>query len=227
MLYLFLGIALVTLLFVPQLWARYTLKRYNTPRPDFPGNGGQLARHLLDQFHIGHVKLENTQQGDHYDPATKTVRLSPAHLEEKSLTAIAIAAHEVSHAIQDHSNYRPFVWRIKIINIAQKIEKFGSGIMFALPIIAAITRSPTISAAAFFIGLASMATMTLAHLITLPVEWDASFGKALPILKSGGYINEKDEAQARKVLRACALTYAAASLASLFNMWRWLRLLRR
>ena len=77
------------------------------------------------------------------------------------------------------------------------------------------------------IGLGSMASGTLVHLVTLPVELDASYGKALPILRAGNYIRPGDEAGVRRVLRAAALTYVAGSLASLLNLARWLAYLRR
>ena len=72
-----------------------------------------------------------------------------------------------------------------------------------------------------------MASATLVHLVTLPVEIDASFGKALPILRSGQYILPEDEVAVRRVLRAAAFTYVAGSLASLLNLARWLAFLRR
>ena len=68
---------------------------------------------------------------------------------------------------------------------------------------------------------------TVVHLITLPVELDASFGRALPILKEGQYISNTDYRAARKILTACALTYLASSLSGLLNFWRWLRVFRR
>jgi Zn-dependent membrane protease YugP len=77
------------------------------------------------------------------------------------------------------------------------------------------------------IGLGSMASATLVHLVTLPVELDASFGKALPILKSGHYIQSEDEHAVHRVLQAAALTYVAGSLASLLNLARWFAFLRR
>ncbi|MFO0776592.1 MAG: zinc metallopeptidase, partial [Nitrospira sp.] len=86
----------------PQLWTRRVFAKHSTPRPDFPGTGGELARHLLNRFDLQHITVEPTQVGDHYDPVSKTVRLTPAILDGKSLTAITIAAHEVGHAIQDH-----------------------------------------------------------------------------------------------------------------------------
>jgi Zn-dependent membrane protease YugP len=79
----------------------------------------------------------------------------------------------------------------------------------------------------FGAGIASMGAAAIVHLVTLPVELDASFGKALPILSRGNYISAKDEAAVRRILRAAALTYVAASLASLLNVWRWIALLRR
>jgi hypothetical protein len=77
------------------------------------------------------------------------------------------------------------------------------------------------------VAILSVLASTLVHLITLPVEWDASFGKALPILQEGEYLNDQDMKDARKILTAAALTYVAGSLASLLNVWRWLRYLRR
>ncbi len=227
MLFLILGLLFLGALFGPQWWAKHTLKRHSKPRPDFPGSGGQLARHLLKKYGLEHVKVEATPLGDHYDPTTKVVRLAPAHFDGQSLTAVAVAAHEVGHAIQDHSGYRPLAWRSRLIVLSQQAERIGSGLMMLLPIVAAVTRSPGASAATFALGLATMAVATVIHLVTLPVELDASFGRALPILVQGKYIDERDEKAARSVLRACALTYVAASLASLLSLWRWLRLWRR
>ena len=76
-------------------------------------------------------------------------------------------------------------------------------------------------------GMATMGISTLVHLVTLPVEWDASFRRALPILRQGNYLSPEDEQGARSILTAAALTYVAASLASLLNLWRWIGFLRR
>ena len=95
------------------------------------------------------------------------------------------------------------------------------------PVLTLITRHPAPGILLFLVGLASLGSRALVHLITLPVELDASFGKALPILKEGRYVDPADEAAVRRLLRAAAFTYVAASLAGLLNVWRWLRLLRR
>ena len=78
-----------------------------------------------------------------------------------------------------------------------------------------------------YAGILTMGIATLVHLITLPVEWDASFGRALPVLQRGGYLSNQDMQSARQILTAAALTYVAASLASLLNLWRWIMLLFR
>lgn len=225
--FIILGSLLLCLLYGPQLWAKWILNHHNKERPEYPGNGAEFARHLLNKAGLHDVAIEESTQGDHYDPITRTVRLSIDKLNGKSLTAIAVAAHEVGHAIQHQQNYQPLIWRARLVTIAQRAEKTGSGIMFILPLVAALTRSPSASALMFVIGLGSMAISAFVHLVTLPVEWDASFGRAMPLLKAGGYIEADDEHAAKRILQACALTYFAASMASLLNVWRWFKLWRR
>ncbi len=224
---LLLILFVVCLIVGPQLWVRYTLNRYSDERKEFPGSGGEFARHLLDQFSLHHVKVEATDKGDHYDPSSKTVRLASDRMEARSLTAVVVAAHEVGHAIQDGLDYGPLRWRNRLVVWAALLEKIGAALMLALPVVAAVTRSPTIGALVYVAGAAVMLSATVVHLITLPVEWDASFGRAMPLIQAGGYLDERDQVAARKILRVCALTYFAASLASLLNFWRWWRLVRR
>jgi uncharacterized protein len=214
-------------IFGPQLWTRRVFAKHNAPRPDYPGTGGELARHLLNRFDMQHVKVEPTETGDHYDPISKTVRLTPAIFDGKSLTAITIAAHEVGHAIQDRLGYQPLVERTKLVRIAQGAEKVGAVLMMGIPIAAAVARTPIASVVVMLAGLATMGISTLVHLVTLPVEWDASFRRALPVLRQGNYLAPEDEQGARRILTAAALTYVAASLASLLNLWRWIAFLRR
>ena len=221
-------IVLLAVIFGPQLWAQHTFKRYAKPRDDIPGNGAELARHLLEKLEMNHVKVEQTEaDNDHYDPRDKTVRLSPKNFSEKSLTAITVAAHEVGHAIQDHRNEPMHALRGKLVGMANLIQQIGAGVLILMPFIAVISRSPLIGLLTFLAGLATMGVATIVHLVTLPVEIDASFNKALPILFKGNYVNEKDRPAARRILKAAALTYVAASLASLLNLWRWIAILRR
>lgn len=215
----------VGLFFFPQWWVGRVLKQHSAERDDFPGTGGELAQHLIKAHGLEGVQVEATDAGDHYDPVDKMVRLTPDKLDGRSLTAIVVAAHEVGHAIQDHNNEKTFNARItaaKFANIAQRITPVAFWIS---PMLAFV--SPVASRVTLGIAVLSILASTLVHLITLPVEWDASFGKALPILKKGEYLNEQDMQSAQKILRAAALTYVAGSLASLLNVWRWLRYFKR
>ena len=140
---------------------------------------------------------------------------------------MAVATHEVGHAIQHQRGEPKLALRHRLVTLAQTTQQLGAGAMFLLPVAMAITRAPSAGLVMAAIGLGSMASATLVHLVTLPVEIDASFGKALPILTAGHYIQPEDEAAVRRVLRAAAFTYVASSLASLLNLARWLAFLRR
>jgi Zn-dependent membrane protease YugP len=226
----FVVIIVVILLLIlgPQWWARYTFRRYANELPRIPGTGGELARHLLDRFGMSDVPVEKTENtGDHYDPERRTVCLGPDNYDGKSLTAVAVAAHEVGHAIQHQRNESKLMLRHSLVKVAQRAQQLGAVAMLVLPVAMAITRAPSAGLIMAAIGLGSMASATLVHLVTLPVELDASYGKALPILKSGNYIEPQDQIAVTRVLRAAALTYVASSLASLLNLARWLAFLRR
>ncbi len=224
---LLISLLLLAVLFGPQLWVRTVMKRHAGPRPDYPGTGGEFARHLLDRLDMTQIQLETSDKGDHYDPLAKTVRLSADNFDGKSLTAIAIAAHEVGHALQDKLGYRPLRWRTQLAVFASLAQKLGNGLIILAPIITALTKAPSSALLMLAAGLASFGTAALVHLITLPVEWDASFRRALPLLEAGGYLSSDDHRKARQILTAAALTYVAGSLASILNLWRWLRLLKR
>ena len=214
-------------IFGPQLWTRRVFARHSAPRPDYPGTGAELARHLLDRLDLKYVKVEMTELGDHYDPETKTVRLAPDKFTERSLTAVTVAAHEVGHAIQDHMGYQPLAERTRLVRVALGAEKLGGVVMMGIPIAAALAQTPMAGVFVLVAGMATMGISTLVHLVTLPVEWDASFRRALPILQQGNYLSPEDEQGARRILSAAALTYVVASLASLLNLWRWIAFLRR
>ncbi len=186
-----------------------------------------LARMLLDRMNYQHVKVERTELGDHYDPFEKAVRLSEKNCGGNTLTSVVVSMHEVGHAIQDCTGYAPLLARNRYIHTANKIEKFGAGLMMAIPLAAFVIRVPATGFLMFLGGLASLGIPVIVHMLTLPVELDASFKRALPILETGEIIPPEDLPAARKILLACALTYVAGALASLFNIWRWIQILKR
>lgn len=225
--YIILIILLLALIFGPQWWAQWTFRRYGNDRNDIPGTGAELAQLLLKKMNITDVAVEQTDKGDHYDPEARMVRLSAENFNGRSLTAVAVAAHEVGHAIQHHRNDQMLDRRSRLIRTAQRAQQFGAAAMFAIPVITLITHIPQSGLLLFLVGFASMGMATLVHLVTLPVEWDASFHKALPMLTHGRYINATDARAVKRILRAAAFTYVAASLASLLNLARWFRFFRR
>lgn len=216
----------VVLAYLPQMWVRRVIESHSAERADFPGTGGEFARHLLDEMQLAHVKVEPTDHGDHYDPASKTVRLLPQHLNGHSLSAVVIAAHEVGHAMQDATGYAPLSARTRMAKQAQAVEKIGSIIMLTAPVVMIFSKSPFLVLIQAMAGVLILAFTVLMHAVTLPVEFDASFSRALPVLKAGGYVRAEDMGSARKILRAAAFTYVAAAAMSVLDVMRWLRVLR-
>ncbi|HWK96756.1 MAG TPA: zinc metallopeptidase [Pseudolabrys sp.] len=216
-------IIVVGVVFGPQIWVKHVMKKHAVDRPDFPGTGGELARHLLDEVKLGHVGVEATDGGDHYDPTARVVRLSRDNFNGRSVTAVAVAAHEVGHAVQ-HANEDPsFMRRLAMIGNLAWVERVAMGVLVLAPFVFAVFHSPALVVINLLAGLAILGIGVVVHVLTLPVEFDASFGKALPVLEQGGYLQEQDIPAARSVLRAAAYTYVAAALVTLLNIFRWLR----
>ncbi len=225
--YLLLIVLALAMIYGPQLWVQSVLGRYNRKEEkNFPGTGGEFARHILDRFDLQTVKVETTHQGDHYDPVDAVVRLTQDKIDGKTLTAITVAAHECGHALQHASGERLFTMRTRVAHSAIWAQRIGSFLLFAAPVLVILFKIPSIAIINIVGAFLIMGFAIAMHLLTLPVEFDASFNKALPLLESG-YLSENQKPAARKILRAAAWTYVAASLATLLNFWRWLAVLRR
>ncbi|WP_024851982.1 zinc metallopeptidase [Hydrogenovibrio kuenenii] len=226
---IFLIIAFVVLFIVtslPSLWTKHILNKYSAPHPDIPGNGHQFAEHLINKFQLA-IRVEETPDGDHYDPINKIVRLSSGNYHSNSLTAITTVAHEIGHALQDQADYEPLKQRTQLIGRAQWMQKMSGIALMATPVLIPLLHTPMIGLVTFAAGFIGMGIPVIIHLSTLPVEFDASYQRALPLLKEGDYLNKKDLKISRKILTACAMTYVAASLSSLFNLWKWLSAIKR
>ena len=217
---------IIALAVLPSWWVRAVIWQHSTHRPDLPGTGGELARHLLDGMGLASVKVEETAQGDHYDPELKAVRLMPDRFHGRSLSAAVIAAHEVGHAMQDATGSALLKTRTRLAKTAIVIERAGGLVMLVAPLVVLMLRHPGVLLLELGLGLIILGMGVVLQLTTLPVEFDASFNRALPVLQSGRYIPERDLPAARSILRAAAFTYVAAALMSLINIARWLRVLR-
>ena len=223
-----LGVLIVlAIIFGPSLWVKFVMRRYSTEKPEMPGTGGELAKHLIKRFSLKDVEVETTELGDHYDPIEKKVRLSREHYESKSLTAVAIAAHEVGHAIQDHQGDKRLATRTKMVPIVNLLARWSVVIISLSPVIGIITRHPMPFSLLLFLGLSGFIARMMVHAVTLPIEFDASFSKALPILREGNYVSQSNEKAVSHVLRAAALTYVSAALADILNLSRWIFILLR
>ena len=218
---------LLALIFGPSLWVKFVMKRYSKEKPEMPGTGGELAKHLIERFTLKDVKVEVTELGDHYDPVEKKVRLLREHYESKSLTAVAIAAHEVGHAIQDQQGDKRLATRTKMIPVADKVARWSAAIISLSPVIGIITRHPMPFSLVLLLGLSGFIARMMVHAVTLPIEFDASFAKALPVLREGSYVSKSDEDAVSRILRAAALTYVSAALADILNLGRWIAILLR
>jgi hypothetical protein len=226
--YIVVLIALVAALVLgPGFWVKRVLARYSQPADRYGHSGAETARSLLDALDLRDVAVEISESGDHYDPAARAVRLGAANYQGRSLTAVTVAAHEVGHALQHAEGYAPLMWRTRMVQWVAPVEKTGAVLMMLTPVIIGVTRLPMAGLLVLLGGLMTLGSAVVIHLLTLPTEFDASFGRALPLLKKQDVLYETDERHARRLLKAAAMTYVAASLMSLLNVARWIAILRR
>ena len=221
------ALIIIAVVFGPSLWVKFVMRRYSSEKPEMPGTGGELAEHLIERFSLKDVKVEVTELGDHYDPIEKKVRLSRDHYESKSLTAISIAAHEVGHAIQDQQGDKRLAIRTKMVPVVDKVAHLSAIIISLSPVIGIITRHPMPFSLLLLLGLSGFVARMMIHAVTLPIEFDASFSKALPVLREGNYVSQSNEKAVNSILRAAALTYVSAALADILNLGRWIIILLR
>jgi hypothetical protein len=219
------GVLFLAILLGPQAWVHRVLARHGADRPDLPGTGGELARHLLDEAGLDTVKVEITDTGDHYDPEHRAVRLTRLHYDGRSVSAVAVAAHEVSHAVQHAHGEPAFKRRFELVKKTIWIDRVASAILLLAPVVFALVKAPALLVLQIVAGILLLAIRIVVHVVTLPVEFDASFAKALPVLKRGGYLSATDMPAATSVLRAAAFTYVAAACATLLDVARWIRIL--
>lgn len=227
MIYFAFIILIFVLIYGPQFWIGQVLDRYNQNQPHILGTGAELAKHLIERFELVGVKVEETgPRQDHYDPKDKVVRLSPDHYHGNSLTAVAVAAHEVGHAIQFYREEPISKLRNQFLPLAFFIKRAAAAILAFAPILTLFFPSPKTFFLIVLIALGAQLISALVYLIILPEEWDASFCKALPILTKGDYISEQEVPHVRRILKAAALTYFASALADVLHIWRWIAVLK-
>ncbi len=201
------------------IWAQMrvssTYSKYSKVSSARGATGAETAKFLLEHNDLPDVKIEAVKGklSDHYDPRSNTVRLSTDNYRGRSLSAIAVAAHEVGHAIQHGTGYIP----LKIRHSILPATNLGSWAAFPLFIIGFLFNTPLL----MDIGIILFAGVVIFHFVTLPVEFNASH-RALAQLSSNGMLVEDEMRGARKVLNAAALTYVAATAVALIHLVRLL-----
>jgi Zn-dependent membrane protease YugP len=182
--------------------------------------GADIAKNILSDNNIHDVRVERIagELTDHYDPRTKTLRLSESVHDSNNMAAFGVAAHEVGHAIQHSKSYAMLSFRSAWVPMAN----MGGGLSMVIIMLAFFlggAQSAT-GASLSWLGVLLFGCTTLFTLITLPVEFDAS-KRALTCLKKGQYVTDKELDGARKVLDAAAMTYVAAFITSLLTLVYW------
>jgi Zn-dependent membrane protease YugP len=194
-------------------------KRYSQIATRCGYTGAQIAERILSDNGIRDVSIEPIagQMTDHYDPRTKTLRLSEPVYGSNSMAALGVAAHEVGHAIQHAEGYAMLKFRSQWVPVANMGGGISMFVIFAAFFMGGMATAMGSNLA--WLGLILFSTTTVFTLVTLPVEFDAS-SRALAAL-SGRYLGDDEVAGARKVLNAAAMTYVAAFITSLLTLVYW------
>ncbi|CAM3473311.1 zinc metallopeptidase [Parendozoicomonas haliclonae] len=221
-----LALAILALVFGPQIWINHVLRKYNRERPDLPGTGGELAQHLIERFELDASVLMGGKDDNYYDPAQRIVFLSPDYYDARSITAVAMASRLVGYAMQHAEEHPGFLKRYSRLSFALRVERFSAIALMITPVIFLLTRVPHSTLLTIVIGASGMLAAIWVQILNLPVEKDASYNKAQPILEEG-YLSPVDIPGARRVLKAAAFSYVAAAMTSLLNLGRWFSILRR
>lgn len=220
-------IILLSISILPVVWINYVFKKNDEILPNMPFNGIEFGNQLIKELELKDVCLEKTLIGDHYDLDQRKVKVGEDRLRKKSLTSISIICHEIGHAIQHAENYTPLITRTKLVKNTLWINKIAFAVIYiGLPIIFATGYLPLIKVCILLI-LLSLFIGVVIHLVTLEVELDASFNKAMPIIKKK--IPAVYHDSCRSILRAAAFTYVVGvfkNLISLRMIWTVLSRIR-
>jgi Zn-dependent membrane protease YugP len=217
-LYMVVMLVGAALVFLPQLWVKSTVAKHSEEAASYTGR--EVAERILANEGLHNVRVEATpgELSDHYDPTARAVRLSEANYYGRSVAGIAIAAHEVGHALQHAHGYYPVVLRSALVPAVNIGSQLGPMLFFiSLGMGATSQVMPDWAWTMAWVGVALFGSAVLFHMVTLPVEINAS-ARALKILNTGGFVTASQLPGARQVLTAAAFTYVAAALYALIQL---------
>lgn len=217
--------------FLLAMWAQSRVKsaynKYSQVANRQGYTGAQIAEMILRRNGINHVDVEPVAgtMTDHYDPRKKVVRLSEGVYNSRSLAAISIAAHECGHAIQDDQEYLFLKVRHSIAPAVGFASKAATPLAILGIFLGAASQVGGIGSFVLQIAILMFTAVVVFHVVTLPVEFNAS-SRAMEILEAEGYLDREEIKPAKKVLDAAALTYVAAAAVALGNLIRFIMLSR-
>ncbi|SEN05867.1 zinc metallopeptidase [Lihuaxuella thermophila] len=201
------------------LWAQYRVrsnfKRWSKVEARSGLTGAEVARRILDMNGLSHVPVEPVRGvlSDHYDPTVRAVRLSEPVYSSSSIAAISVAAHECGHALQHKEDYGALVLRHRMVPVLN----FTSGLAPWLLMAGIFLRATGLT----LVGLIFFSLTVLFHLVTLPVEFNAS-ARAKEIMIRQGFVTPGEETGVNRVLGAAAFTYVAGALVALLELLRFI-----
>jgi Zn-dependent membrane protease YugP len=216
MYFLFVGPGMLLALFAT-IKVQTTFSKYSRTAAASGLTGAQAAKFMLERQGVFDVTIQEVEGflSDHYDPTSRTLRLSPNVYHSQSLSAIGVACHEAGHALQHATHYAWLGWRSAMVP-ATSIGSYGSYILFILGM---LFHSPTM----ILVGVGLFSLVVLFSVITLPVEWNAS-ARAKALMVSTGIVSAEEQNDAAAVLNAAFLTYVASAVTSLltllYYLWR-------
>ena len=209
----------------PVIWLNYVFHKNDQILINMPFTGLEFGKLILKDYGLTEVKIEKSLSVDHYDLLEKKVKVTQDRLSKKSLTAISIVCHEIGHAIQHKEKYKALEQRTSLVRNTAWISQIGSSILLiGIPTILATGYYPLIKVC-LLLALLSLLIGIIIHLITLEVELDASFNKALPILIEK--VPPEYHDSCKSILRAAAFTYVIGVVRNFVSLrFIWLMLSR-
>ena len=219
--YLLFMLPAFILVMLAQWWVSSTYRKWGKVENGSGLTGAEAAKRLLQYGGVGDVSLDSVpgQLTDHYDPRDHTLRLSAGVANGRSVASLAIAAHEIGHAIQDKHGYAPLRFRAALVPIVN----YGSRLGVFLILIGLVLRS-VLGTQLAWVGVGMFALGAVFSLATLPVELNAS-ARARALLSEAGILRSTEEEQGvRSVLTAAAFTYVAALAAAILQLMYWARI---
>ncbi|MDP4104590.1 MAG: zinc metallopeptidase [Bacillota bacterium] len=212
--YIFYFILIMVGPLLVQMYLRSTYSKYLRVPASSGLTGAEAARRILNENGLYDVRVEEVggSLSDHYDPSSRTVRLSSANYHGTSIASISVANHEVGHCLQHKNGYLPLNIRHALVPVAN----IGSNFSFILIFIGLILSSANL----LLLGIIAMAAAVLFQVVTLPVEFNAS-SRALKVMVNSELIRNDERYEAKRVLNAAALTYVAATAVAVAELLRF------